>query len=69
MIYERHCKNCKKRTIQKVCKISRLKGIKLQCSNCGNIPLKYFRLNSKSLKGGMEDSKENVKLKNLFKLK
>lgn len=52
MIYEKHCKNCKKRTLQKVCKLNRLRGVKLICLSCGNIPVRYFRLNS--LKGGIE---------------
>jgi len=44
-IYERFCKTCKKRTLQRVSKANRLKGIKFTCLECGIESKRYSKLN------------------------
>ena len=42
--YNKICRACKKITQHKVVKISRLKGLKLQCLNCGNVNKRYIKI-------------------------
>ncbi len=44
MIYEKYCPICKQRTLQKVIKVSRKRGLKLMCLKCGRESTRYIKL-------------------------
>jgi len=48
MIYQKYCSKCRKETLNRIMKISRTRGIKLQCLECQTISLRYH--NVKKLK-------------------
>lgn len=48
MIYERFCPICRKRTLQRITKINRLKGVKFECLLCMNETKRYSKLNDKA---------------------
>lgn len=53
MIYEHYCPNCKRRELMKVIRISRRRGLKLECLKCGRPLLRYIKgLNLIESKGG-----------------